>query len=104
MMDYDYMWIIRERTPLPAQYEQFAEECVELAHAALKYARLLRGESPTPVTAEAAFDAVQEEANDVHLMAKLLYIRPDRDAVSVKLKRWVDRLEGGTPCAASEDS
>ena len=33
---------------LPAVLEQLAEECSELAQASLKYARLLRGENPTP--------------------------------------------------------
>ena len=35
---------------LPAMLEQLAEECSELAQASLKYARLLRGENPTPKT------------------------------------------------------
>ncbi len=34
----------------PAVYEQLAEECSELAKAALKMARILRNENPTPVT------------------------------------------------------
>lgn len=34
----------------PALLEQLAEECSELAQAALKLARLERGENPTPKT------------------------------------------------------
>lgn len=36
----------------PAMYEMLAEEATELAHAAQKMARILRGEKPTPVTEE----------------------------------------------------
>lgn len=35
-----------------ATYELLAEECIELAHAALKMARVKRGENPTPATEE----------------------------------------------------
>jgi len=53
-----------------AAYEQLAEECVELAHAALKYARVKRGENATPVTAEEATESVREEAADVLVCIK----------------------------------
>lgn len=33
-----------------ALLEQLAEECAELAHVALKMARIIRGENPTPKT------------------------------------------------------
>jgi hypothetical protein len=39
---------------LPATLEQLAEECAELSQAALKLARLHRGENPTPVTEQEA--------------------------------------------------
>lgn len=37
-----------------AMLEQLAEECTELAKAALKMARIIRNENPTPVTEEEA--------------------------------------------------
>ena len=49
----------------PAMYEQLAEECTELAKAALKMARIIRNENPTPVTATEASDMIIEEAADV---------------------------------------
>ena len=49
----------------PAMYEQLAEECNELGKAALKLARVLRGENPTPLTEEAARAKVIEEFTDV---------------------------------------
>lgn len=38
----------------PALLELTAEECVELAHACLKLARVIRQENPTPVTSDEA--------------------------------------------------
>lgn len=49
----------------PAMYEQLAEECAELGKAALKMARVLRKENPTPVTEDEARAMVLEEAADV---------------------------------------
>ena len=52
----------------PALLEQLAEESVELAHAALKLARKLRGESPTPVDEESLTRNLMEEIADVDVM------------------------------------
>ena len=49
----------------PALLELVAEECVELAHAALKLARVERGENPTPRTREGCRRKVEEEWADV---------------------------------------
>lgn len=49
----------------PAMLEQLAEECIELAHACLKLARVERGESPTPVTLDEARRKVVEEMADM---------------------------------------
>ena len=49
----------------PAALEQLAEECCELGQAAMKLARKLRGENPTPKTLEDCTSAVQEEMADV---------------------------------------
>ena len=43
---------------LPALLEQLAEECGELTQAALKLARLRRGENPTPKTEKECRDAL----------------------------------------------
>ena len=39
-----------EKIGTPAMLEQLAKEAAELSQAALKLARVLRGENPTPVT------------------------------------------------------
>ena len=88
---------IRTTVPLPAQYEQLAEECTELAHAALKAARRLRAENPTPVTFGECRQMILEELSDVHLVTQVLFIKPDPEIVRTKLARWVERLKEVTP-------
>lgn len=92
MIDIDYIREIRERVPAAALYEQLAEECVELAHAALKMARHLRSENPTPMTEDHIKSNLTEEASDIHLVSRILDIKPDVQVVNAKLVRWYDRL------------
>ena len=61
-MSYEY---IIDNVGKPAVLEQLAEECAELAHAALKLARILRAENPTPVTLEDALTCFYGEVHDV---------------------------------------
>lgn len=93
MIDIDYIREICKRVPEAALYEQFAEECAELAQAALKMARCLRGENPTPMTEEQIRHNLVEETSDVHLVSRILDIKPDLYTVSAKLARWYERLE-----------
>jgi hypothetical protein len=83
---------IKQKVSEAALYEQLAEECVELAHAALKLARIKRGENPTPVSAEEAMDAVMEEYTDLRLVAYVLEIGWDVEVFEQKLLRWHKRL------------
>jgi NTP pyrophosphatase (non-canonical NTP hydrolase) len=84
---------------LPAVLEQLAEECSELAQASLKYARLLRGDNPTPKTEQEWLEAITEEMADVELCNSLLTTADhvDFDAVmeliEVKDKRWHKRIQ-----------
>ena len=59
------MGYMRDRIGDAAMLEQLAEECAELGKAALKMARVLRKENPTPVTEDEASAMVLEEAADV---------------------------------------
>ena len=83
---------------LPAVLEQLAEECAERAQASLKYARLLRGDNPTPKTEQECLEAVTEEMADVELCNSLLmggdYVDFDAvmELIEVKDKRWHDRI------------
>ena len=59
------MGYMRDRIGDAAMLEQLAEECAELGQAALKLARVLRKENPTPMTETEASDMIIEEAADV---------------------------------------
>lgn len=75
-----------------ALYEQLAEEASELAQAALKASRILRGNNPTPVKPSAARDNLIEEYTDVCLVAKLLGLHTDEVQIVRKKQRWVNRI------------
>lgn len=87
---------IVDRIGLPALLEQTAEECAELSHACLKEDRRLRGENPTPCTAEECYSKiVAEEADVQNCMRRLveagyMWARGD---VEGNLDRWRQRLD-----------
>lgn len=77
----------------PATLEQLAEECTELAKAALKLARIERGENPTPVTAREAAANIIEEFTDVYQVAHTeLGINPDYGQIYRKQERLYKRM------------
>jgi NTP pyrophosphatase (non-canonical NTP hydrolase) len=88
-----------------AALEMLAEECCELGQAALKLARIVRGENPARITYEEAYLKLVEEVADVcnaldvldeGVMAK--YNRSldheTRDVMPAKLTRWYKSLFG----------
>lgn len=91
----DFMWYITE----PAAYEALAEECTELAKAALKMARVLRGENPTPVSEQEASEMVCEEFTDVISCAIALGLEVDDEQSVEKFRRMQERhaeaVDGG---------
>lgn len=76
-----------------AMLEQLAEECTELAHAALKTARTIRKENPTPVTYDESMKNVREEYSDVCQCAAEFGLAPDRRQISEKNERFLQRIE-----------
>lgn len=78
--------------------EQFAEECAEGSHAALKLVRALKGGNPTPVTEKAAREALREEIADVLVCIYALVDRKDMTDINerciAKKARWEGRLNG----------
>lgn len=81
----------------PAMLEQLAEECCELGQAALKMARLMRGDNPTPKTEMQCLDALTEEIADVELCINELrgvvdFIRVEAIKEQKKV-RWEKRLK-----------
>lgn len=92
-----------------ALFEQLAEECTELAQAALKMARLERGENPTPMLLEEIQANLVEEISDVDLVLSVLNINPSARIQERKLARWVGRIEearerGSKPVRQGEES
>ena len=92
MLVYECSREIKQKVSEAALYEQLAEECVELAHAALKLARIKRGENPTPISVEGALGAVMDEYTDLRLVAYVLEMGWDIEVFEQKLLRWHKRL------------
>ena len=87
----------------PALLEQLAEEAAELAKVALKHARILRGENPTPVTEKEACDSVIEEYTDVVQCAIELNLEIDQHQLIRKDKRWNDRIKNNIKKCLEEE-
>ena len=78
-----------------ACYEHLAEECVELAQVALKYARYLRGENPMAKNTNEGLlkYRIKEEATDVFIILEELELDiPDDEMYIKKQKRMCERL------------
>jgi len=75
-----------------AMLELLAEEGSELTKAALKLARRIRKENPTPVTEKQALKNLVEEWTDCMLIAAELDLRPDGNLMARKVARWHERL------------
>ena len=74
-------------------YNQLAEEAAELAQAANKMVRVLRGTNPTPKSFDEVRENITEEFSDLALISKILGIQIDWLIVDYKLYRWRKRLE-----------
>lgn len=92
-----------EAIGLPAVLEQCAEELAELTQAALKMARKLRGENPTPMTHAQAAEHLHEELGDVRLCLKVLDVAMGGDNTTA-VAEPIDpgtrktRVRGAAPC------
>lgn len=84
---------IREKVAEPALYENLAEEASEVAHAALKVARIMRGENPTPLKIPQAMSRLKQEVCDLFVVCDVLGISGDYDYMFSKIQRWLSRLE-----------
>lgn len=76
-----------------ACYEALAEECMELAHCALKLARVLRGDNPVKEDGTIYLDKLDEEYTDVVSCAIALELKPNADISVWKWERHKKRLE-----------
>lgn len=83
---------VRDNLSEAAIWGQLAEEAAELAAAAAKVARVLRGENPTPVTEAVAKEVAVAEWLDVLNVANVLDLKSDSTLQHYKMLRWHDRL------------
>ena len=92
---------ILEHISLPALLEQLAEECSELAQAALKLARYLRGENAPVKSRMQLISDLLEEIADVDNILVLIagtefYDGPRLARIRQnKMARWAQRIEAG---------
>lgn len=95
MSGIDSMYFVRQKVGERALWEQLAEECCELSHAALKMVRA-RGlsENVTPVDAEEAEKKMRMEAVHVCMIMRVLGIEIPRRTVenAPEWERWEKRL------------
>ena len=97
-------WIINS-IGFPAYLEHIAEEVAELAQASLKYARVLRGENPTPTTIYDANEHFCEEMANVACLLNVLSssskdIQSTMEAYyRTNKERWKKRLKEGESCS-----
>lgn len=85
---------IKDRIPVVERLAGLAEECSELAQAALKLRRVYDQTNPTPVSEEDAIEHLYEEVADMSLYLNLLDINWNavREIMRGKEKRWEVRL------------
>lgn len=76
--------------------EQLAEESAELAQAALKLSRIIRGNNPTTTTFSEACANLYEEYADVIVAAHVAYLHKECEIERIggqKIDRWKYRIE-----------
>ena len=76
---------------------QLAEECAELAKAAMKVRGVQTKNNPTMCSAEEAWDNLIEEVADVMLVLETLAVNPNcarvQEVEDYKTRRWCGGLE-----------
>lgn len=90
---------IASTLPVGDRLCQLAEECAELAQAALKTKRVLEGRNPASTNIQDALSNLQEEVGDVLICVATLStdFKIETDTPLSKLERWVSRLEKAAP-------
>lgn len=90
------MSIIKDKLPVVELLAGLAEECCELAQAALKLRRCYDGTNPTSADPDNQYEAFLEEIGDVELYLDHLSINREviNEYKAMKQKRWERRLEG----------
>lgn len=79
-------------------YEQLAEECCELAQAALKMSRYLQKEDSVDMNKKEIHSKLDEEMTDVFVCLDTLHRRPNinMELAAKKANRWKNRIDEPT--------
>ena len=93
------MNLIKRTIPVPELLAGLAEECSELAQAALKLRRVFDGTNPTPVPEETAINRLYEEIADVKLYLNQIDLNNASidEIMRQKESRWIMRLAQDPP-------
>lgn len=85
---------IKKKMPVTELLAGLAEECSELAQAALKLRRVFDQTNPTPTTEEEAIDHLYEEIADVKIYMSVLDVNNKEidNIIQKKMERWSKRL------------
>ena len=88
------MDLIKHSVPFSEMLAGLAEECSELAQAALKLRRVITHENPTPITEKTAVDRLHEEIADVKLYVSMMDVDDQKISKIMEEKhhRWEQRL------------
>ena len=87
-----YIWL---KLPITEILAGLAEECSELAQAALKFRRVCDKRNPTDKTLDEAIEDFYEEVADVRLYLDQLCLSEEyiKEIMDRKEKRWMQRLK-----------
>jgi NTP pyrophosphatase (non-canonical NTP hydrolase) len=88
------MNIIKQKIPVSELMAGLAEECCELAQAALKLRRVWDGTNPTPMTEDMAIERFYEEIADVRLYLNQIDVNVAsiEEIMAEKEARWKNRI------------
>ena len=85
---------IRNNLPFRVLLEGLAEECCELAQAALKTIRAFDGTNPTPMSTDECINKLCEESGDILMLMEVLgIIHNGVTATNPKWERWANRIK-----------
>ena len=93
-MDFKYEdeYVKQHMTPADL-WEQLAEELGEMQHHAIKAARVLRENNPTPCHLQDEMLECEKELGDVLNCVRLLELHYDETEMKLKMIRWWKRIK-----------
>lgn len=87
-------YAVQAAVPSEDLYGQLAEECCELAQAALKMQRILRGFNSPSVNQMSVQMNLEEEFSDILVVADVLGLEKNSKIYNEKMLRWNTRING----------